>query len=382
MIQRLMPGIATSADRALLIALLLSAALHLVASVGTPHWFSAWQQPETVQFQAVLTPLSPPQLIDNEIKVNAVVATSRPKTVRRRTPRPLPTLPSEAKFVAPENAIAVVRDKIGEDAAVGTAAENTADNVATVVAPAVDVNPLPAASEPPPVVAAIPAPPVPAGEPPVPVELPSRVSIAYHATTSIADGVAHYRWKRDGDKYEFTSTIQAEGFFVNIFAGTITQQSSGTVAAGGLEPALFSIRRGDRAVETAEFLRASRQIKLTRDGESRQLPMPPDLQDTQSFLFQLAIKAAKLKTAEDRLDIDVTNARGLNRYTFKKAGEETLETHLGIVETVHLVRETSEPRDSYEVWLSPKHHYLPVKLKFFVDRFPAELVATNITSAP
>ena len=110
--------------------------------------------------------------------------------------------------------------------------------------------------------------------------------------------------------------------------------------------------------------------------------MPPDLQDTQSFLFQLAIKAAKLKTAEDRLDIDVTNARGLNRYTFKKAGEEALQTRLGIVETVHLVRETSEPRDSYEVWLSPKHHYLPVKLKFFVDRFPAELVATNISSAP
>ena len=382
MIQRLMPGIATSAHRALLIALLLSVALHLVASVGTPHWFSMWQQPETVQFQAVLTPLSTPQLIDNEIKANAVVATSRPKTVRRRTPRPLPTLPSEAKFVAPENAIAVARDNIGEDAAVGTAAENTAENVATVVAPAVDVSPLPAASEPPPVVAAIPAPPVPAGEPPVPVELPSRVSIAYRATTSIADGVAHYRWKRDGDKYEFTSTIQAEGFFVNMFAGNITQQSSGTVGAGGLEPALFSIRRGDRAAETAEFLRVSRQIKLTRGGESRQLPMPPDLQDTQSFLFQLAIKAAKLKTAEDRLDIDVTNARGLNRYTFKKAGEEALQTRLGIVETVHLVRETSEPRDSYEVWLSPKHHYLPVKLKFFVDRFPAELVATNITSAP
>ena len=93
-------------------------------------------------------------------------------------------------------------------------------------------------------------------------------------------------------------------------------------------------------------------------------------------------KLVKLKTADDRLTILVTNARGVNRYTFKKVGEATIETRLGPVETVHLMRETTEPRDGYEVWLSPKHHYLPVKLKFFVDRFPAELIATNITSKP
>ena len=214
------------------------------------------------------------------------------------------------------------------------------------------------------------------------VDLPSRVSIAYRATTSVADGVAHYKWTRDGAKYEFVSTIQAEGFFINMFAGTITQQSTGTVTSTGLEPVQFSIRRGDREAETVEFQRATKEIKLSRGGTSRVLPMPPNLQDTQSFLFQLAVEAAKLNTTDDRLNILVTNARGVNRYTFKKAGESTIETRLGPVETVHLVRETSELRDSYEVWLSPKHHYLPVKLKFFVDRFPAELIATNITSTP
>ena len=106
------------------------------------------------------------------------------------------------------------------------------------------------------------------------------------------------------------------------------------------------------------------------------------LQDTQSFLFQLAIEAVKLKTPEDRLTIFVTNARGINQYTFKKLGESILETRFGPVETVHLAREINEPTDGYEVWLSPKNHYLPVKLKFFVGRFPAELIATTITSAP
>jgi hypothetical protein len=59
-----------------------------------------------------------------------------------------------------------------------------------------------------------------------------------------------------------------------------------------------------------------------------------------------------------------------------------VETRLEKFETVHLLRETGEPQDGYEVWLSPKYHYQPVKLNFFLDRFPAELIATSITSTP
>ncbi len=364
--------------RTLLIALGASALVHLIATVGTPIWFHAWQRPETLQFNAILNPLAVPASV-----VEPVAASTAPqkKAARQRAPRPLPTPISEAAFAAPENAIAVER-AAGDD--IGTAAAGQANSDKTA-APSAAATTTPTVSETPavaaetPATAAVPAPEVIAAPA---VDLPSRFSIAYRATTSVADGVAHYRWTRDDTKYEFVSTIQAEGFFINMFAGTITQQSTGTVTPTGLEPAQFSIRRGDREAETVEFQRATKEIKLSRGGTSRVLPMPPNLQDTQSFLFQLAIEAVKLKTPDDRLNILVTNARGVNRYTFKKAGESTIDTRLGPVETVHLVRETSELRDSYEVWLSPKHHYLPVKLKFFVDRFPAELIATNITSTP
>ena len=101
-----------------------------------------------------------------------------------------------------------------------------------------------------------------------------------------------------------------------------------------------------------------------------------------SNIFQLAIEAPKLKSPEDRVTIFVTNGRGINRYTFKKVGESPVATRFGVVETVHLAREISDPSDGYEVWVSPKHHYLPIKLKFFMGRFPAELIATTITSTP
>ena len=373
--------------RLLLAALGISLVVHVLATIGTPIWFDRWRQTETVRFDAVLTPMATAELNETVVRVKSLsTPTTPPRIVRKRAPRPPPTPKSDANFAAPENAIAVEQATVGDtDATVANGADNGSkvadanaetpstaaqspiiDNVPAVVAEKRASSDLPE--------------PIPTAT--LPVELPSRVSIAYKATTSIADGVAHYIWKRDGDKYSFESTIAASGFFVNMFAGTFTQLSTGIVTDVGLLPDEFTIRRGDKPPETAEFLRATKEIKLTRDGQSRQLPLSPNLQDTQSFLFQLAIESVKLKTVDDRLTILVTNARGVNRYTFKKVGESTVETRFGPIETVHLVRETTEPRDGYEVWLSPKHHYLPVKLKFFVDRFPAELIATNITSKP
>ena len=366
--------------RALMVALGLSVAMHIVATVGTPIWFAGSQEPRAITFSAVLNPSATSESTAAADYVKPTSSRPAPRRARVRAPLPLPTPKSQAAFTAPENAIAVDRPASGDQADADLAGAGAGTPAVTA-----GLTALPAGTEIPSVVAETP---LAAGAPAtVPeaapaMELPSRVSISYNASTSVADGVAHYSWKREGDKYTFESTISASGFFVDIFVGTITQKSSGTVTAAGIEPSLFSIRRGNRAAETAEFMRATREIKLSRGTETQQLPMPPNLQDTQSFLFQLAIEAAKLRTADDRLTIVVTNARGLNRYTFKKVGESILETRLGPVETLHLVRETSEPRDGYEVWLSPKHHYLPIKLKFFLDRFPAELIATTISSTP
>jgi hypothetical protein len=368
-------------NRTLLIAFGASLVMHLAATGGIFGWFVARTPVVAAQFEAVLisakTSAEVPLSLRNDRPNTA--PSGRQTTPRRRAPK------SEATFAAPENTIAVDRpvnadgaDVAGEASAIGgKLAEDAARPERPGTAPAVtEVTPV-----------AIEKPASPETLPAVPataqvVELPSRVWIAFHATTSVADGVAHYNWKREGTKYSFESTIQATGFFVEMFVGTITQQSTGEVTAAGIEPGMFTIRRGDREPETAEFQRATNEVKLSRGSETRQIPMPANLQDTQSFLFQLAVEAPKLKTAEDRLTISVTNARGINRYTFKKVGEAVLETRLGAVETVHLARETSEPRDGYEAWLSPKHHYLPVKLRFFLDRFPAELIATNITSKP
>ena len=383
-LQPVMPWI--RANRALLAMLAMSLLLHALATVGTPVWLHTGQERTASQFDAVLTPIPVADPVENPLKLKPLPLQRAPNFVPRSAPRKSSTPRSEATFAAPENAIAVERpsptvegDPTSAAIETDAAAAKVSDQAKSGLADAGVAPPSPpdTVEKPLPVRQTVQTP-----DPATAVELPSRVSIAYSATSSIADGVARYTWTRDAEKYTFESTIQASGFFAEMFAGTLTQQSIGTVTTAGIAPTLFSIRRGDRAPETAEFQRATNEVKLSRGGESRQVAMPTNLQDTQSFLFQLAIEAPKLKSPEDRVTIFVTNGRGINRYTFKKVGESPVATRFGVVETVHLAREISDPSDGYEVWVSPKHHYLPIKLKFFMGRFPAELIATTITSTP
>lgn len=372
--------------RLLVIALTLSLSFHILATVGTSGWLTTWEEPRKQQFDAYLAPAPMQETVATATNLAPMPASTMPNSGRRGATTPRISPRSNANFRPPENAIAVDAPLVaaGEDGRSTLAEPATGPGETSATEPAPSTT---AAASELPVLANSPSLPL-ADLPPLmvetapAVELPSRVSISYNATTAVADGVAHYKWKREGENYTFESTIQASGFFVNMFAGTITQQSSGTVTTSGIAPGRFSIRRGEKPPEIAEFDRSKGKVRLSRESETRELDMPPKLQDTQSFLFQLAFESSKLRTLDDRIEIWVTNARGLNRYVFKRVGESTIETRLGSVETIHLVRETAEVRDTYEAWLSPKHHYLPVKLKFYLDRFPAELIATTISSTP
>jgi hypothetical protein len=132
----------------------------------------------------------------------------------------------------------------------------------------------------------------------------------------------------------------------------------------------------------AEFRRGTSELLMTRGGRERAQPLPAGLQDTQSFVFNLAYQVASQSRPEEPIEVVVTNARKVYRYRFKRVGLVTVETRAGPVRVLHLASEAADPEDVYEVWLSPENHYLPVKLRFFAGRFPIELIATSIRSTP
>jgi len=209
--------------------------------------------------------------------------------------------------------------------------------------------------------------------------LPTRADIAYRLTSSVVDGSATLRWRRDGSRYEAVTTIRADNFFADFLVGTIRQASRGEVTRHGLRPDDFSLTRGSSEPETAEFLRDTRELKTRSRGESKSEPLAEPLQDTQSFLFQMAVDADRFLSPDTRMEVMVTNARKIYRYQFHRIGEETLALKSGPVATWHLVSEAADPEDVYEVWLAPSLHFLPVKLKFHLGKYPMEQTATSIS---
>ena len=372
--------------KVLAFTLVLSLAAHMTLWLAMPHFTYSWRVPIESSFDAVLTPFAeaPP------------TATNVPGATPLRANRPARATPprkSAPKKDAPESIASLVPPPIEidperpgrhhtedllplgiPDAPVDQAVNATENKASASISPS--------AAEPTQGAPTANAEPTSPPSESLPPELPSRISIAYKMSSNISDGVADYTWKRDGDRFEIDSSMQATGFIVGNLIGVLHQVSRGVVTPSGLQPETFQIRRGDAPADSAEFLRGSNELKLTRAGSVRVFPLPPLIQDMQSFLFQLAFDAPKLRNPDDQLDVQVTNGRKVYRHRFKQVGMETLQTRLGTVQAMHLRSEASNPEDSYEVWLAVGQYHLPVRIKFFAGRFPVELIAASIRTTP
>ena len=389
-----------TSQRALLIALAFSAFAHVMAYFASHDWVLPWRGGKAEQVEAglradlslnaVLLP-SAGNIKTEALGVSTVV--KKPKNIPLRPAAPHVVTKSVATFSVPENAIVLaattnVEDEMNASDAPPTTPVDAASNTineranlptASTTTAATENSNAPAAtslnanaqnSPPAEVVNTIP-----------PVVFPEKISMAYRISSSVADGIADFSWERNGTNYELSSTIQATGIFVGLFVGTFRQTSRGEMTPDGIRPTFFSMKRGETPADTAEFNRAKRELKIIKHGETHLFPLPPRMQDTQSFLFQLAQDAHKFKSPADRVEVALTNARKLYDYQFRMIGEETLQTRMGTLTTLHVKSDAADPEDAYEVWLSPKHYYLPVKAKFYMGRFLVEQTVTSISSS-
>jgi Protein of unknown function (DUF3108) len=362
----------------LYLALVASAVAHALTYWATPHFISAWNAPAPARFDAVLvadTP-APVAVITPEIAQKARM--SKPKSAAPR----LKTVNTPSRVKTPSSqtpAIVAVAPSSLDGTATITGADmqelaKPSDSTSTPPEPA---KPTP---DPETVIVAAAVPTSRVDETPQATELnfPASINIDYKMTSSVANGVANLAWKRTGSDYEIDTSIQATGFFTSMFVGVFRQISRGEVTSDGVRPNFFSLQRGEAGADTAEFNRAAKELKIIKHGETHLSALPERMQDMQSFLFQMAHDAAQLRPDQNTLDVQVTNARKVYQYKFKRIGEEIVQTRLGAMPTIHLKSEAADPEDVYEVWLSPQHFYMPIKLKFFMGRFPIEQVASSL----
>lgn len=188
--------------------------------------------------------------------------------------------------------------------------------------------------------------------------LPPRLDLRFQVRYGLASGEQTLVWVADGERYTLTSVATATGLAGVFYRGQFVQTSQGRITARGLVPEEFWDQRGDKR-SSARFDAVGGTLTLNpAKGTPRHFAYQGDVQDALSLVFQLALTAPP----PDRLmAYTVFNGKKLRDYAYEVRGEETLETALGALRTLHLARVT-DADGRFDVWLALDRYYLPVRI--------------------
>ena len=166
---------------------------------------------------------------------------------------------------------------------------------------------------------------------------------------------------QSGDRYQIESDSTPAGILAVFVKTRIKVQSSGKVNGTGLQPDKLDYGRLDDPSKnvSAAFDWQAHALHLSFDGRKETLPLAPGTQDRLSIMYQfLFLPPEKLK----RLEFQMTNGKKIENYRYDFIGEEELDTPLGKLVTLHLVKEREASDPVTEIWLSRDHQYFPVKM--------------------
>ena len=187
-------------------------------------------------------------------------------------------------------------------------------------------------------------------------------------------------YAKTGAKYQIVSNTNAVGIAQLIFKrAKIKVQSEGTITDSGLQPERFEyglINDPENNV-SARFDWRAHELHMTFDGSEKTIPLAPGTQDRISVMYQFMFLAPeKFK----RLEFAFTNGKKIEPYRYELAGSETLDTPLGKLKTLHLVKHRERDENGVEVWLAADRHLVPVKVLILEnDGSKFEQVITQLT---
>lgn len=188
-------------------------------------------------------------------------------------------------------------------------------------------------------------------------DLPARLDLRFQVRYGLASGEQTLVWVNEGGHYTLTSVVGATGLTGLFYRGRFVQTSRGRITPRGLQPETFWDQRGDKR-SSARFDVAQGQLTLmSEQGAPRHFTYQGEVQDALSLFFQLALTAPP----NGQQTYTVFNGKKLRNYTYEVRGEETLETVLGALRTLHVAR-VADNDGRFEAWLAIDRHYLPVRV--------------------
>ena len=145
---------------------------------------------------------------------------------------------------------------------------------------------------------------------------------------------------------------------VALFQKPATVTSTGQLTQEGLRPERFEGRRATGGQVKAEFDWRGERLTYTHEGKSETVPLESGTQDRLSAMYQFMFY---LYEKRDRLDIAMTDGRRLAHYQYSVKPNVEIDTPLGRMPTLHLVKKTDDASGT-EIWLAPQHQHMPVRM--------------------
>jgi len=202
------------------------------------------------------------------------------------------------------------------------------------------------------------------------IDLPPSAELQYtikaRQSSLPLSGDASVKWQLSGAAGEQKYSIATETRAM-LVGKILDASSSGGIDRHGLAPDKFIEKRFRKAESTTTFDRHSKQIRFTESAE--QYAIKGGEQDRTSATWQLVALA---RAAGDKFapgsewGFLVAGRRDAEPWSFKVVARETINTPLGELATLHVVK--APPPDSkdqrLDLWLAPSQEWYPVRLKF------------------
>lgn len=175
-------------------------------------------------------------------------------------------------------------------------------------------------------------------------------------------GVGSMSWHTDGSKYQVDVEVGISMLITRF--NLLVLHSEGMIDDYGIAPGIFTEKRKGRALTATHFNRDEGNISFS--ASERRYPLLTGAQDKATVPFQLgAIGRANISQLGGDIDILVGEDKEANIFRFQLVGEEALETRLGTLQTVHLLRPPKPGTYSskLEIWLAPGLNWYPVQIR-------------------
>ena len=179
-------------------------------------------------------------------------------------------------------------------------------------------------------------------------------------------GVISEHFESDGATYRIESDTKATGIAALVSPQPVRFSSAGQITREGLRPAQFQARRAEEETPriSADFDWSAGQLVLKREGKSESLPVAAGTQDRLSIMYQWMFMPLE---GASELEFAMTNGRRLGHYRYSVTPDVEIDTALGRLNTLHVVRQRGTSESQTEVWLSVQHRHVPVKV-LYVER--------------